>query len=762
MKKHLPFYRIRSYRVVIKNLLLLLMIHNVSAFFTLTVNATGIYSKTVIDASDGFPAVEMAQVRAYFDREPPVIECPPAITVECASEIPDPVLPKATDNCGVAKVEWIGDVRSDEICESRFIITRTYRATDINGLTSECSQIITVYDDISPVLKPGVTFPVGQIGMDLCMASIPSGPSPDEIKALFTDNCDGDIVVYKSGEPSGDDCSWSVTYTYIVKDMCRNYVQDVPKVTYSGGDRTPPVLKPGAAFPAGEANMNLCVASVPPGPSVDEIKALYVDNSGGDVIVTDLGSSVTGDDSDWSVTYTYSIKDACNNEVKPEPAIIYTGSDQTPPEIIPVAGKTEYSTEACDPDFRLPVPQVTDNCSGQVIVKVYLDNIEIDPESYEFEFYGVTIVTIMATDASGNTSTLTITVDRTQCLDLSHCTYTQDWYGSPGGTNCIDINGTYQKLDPLSMMTEAFGTLSSVVFGDKSADKYFELMKESISGSTGYEGIFQMLPGGGSAGALLGPATSLDEIGRTAGRWPNVPRSTELTNRGIIMNSLLCRTMALFFNLQNDKSLGEFTLTGRYMVTAKSAECGSEIVVPNSSTYVEIPQSVLDYFRAHNLAGSVDDLYALANNVLAGIETSVPASDVEKAVYAINKGFEECRVLVEFMSAVPSVPKAASIIQTYNPAGSTLNELSEVTLMVYPNPFRQVAKFEIGVMKDSHVRIEIFTHAGVLLDVILNEDLHEGDSRMVEFDGSRFPHTSFLYRVTTSRTMINGTIMKTR
>jgi hypothetical protein len=135
---------------------------------------------------------------------------------------------------------------------------------------------------------------------------------------------------------------------------------------------------------------------------------------------------------------------------------------------------------------------------------------------------------------------------------------------------------------------------------------------------------------------------------------------------------------------------------------------------------------------------------------------------VEKAVFAINKGFEECRLLVEFTSTVPSVPKASASNSILTPAMNNSNELSEITLLVYPNPFAQVAKFEIGALRDSHVRLEIFTHTGILLEVVMNEDLREGDVRTVQFDGTRYPHTSFLYRLTTSRTMINGTIMKTR
>jgi hypothetical protein len=373
----------------------------------------------------------------------------------------------------------------------------------------------------------------------------------------------------------------------------------------------------------------------------------------------------------------------------------------------------------------------------------------------------VTIVTFIATDACGNSSSATVTVNREICIDKSHCTYTQDWYGSQGH-NCVFIDGIYQKMDALSMMTEAFGDLAKVTFGNSSTNKYFELMKESISGTDGYEGIFKMLPGSGTAAALIGPANSLDPIGRTAGRWPNVPRSTELSNRGTIMNSLLSQTIALFFNLENDESLGEFELTGRYLVTAKSVDCGSEIAVPNSSSYVEFPQSVLDYFSTKNLAGNIDDLYNLANDILGGIEKSVPASDVEKAVVAINKGFDGCRLLVEFTQSVPAVPGAPATGSVTTPAISGSNELSEVKLTVYPNPFAQVVRFEIRMVKNSHVRVDIYSHSGSLLGMILNEDLSEGDIRTVEFDGTKYPHSSFLYRITTNSTLLNGTLLKTK
>ena len=67
------------------------------------------------------------------------------------------------------------------------------------------------------------------------------GPTIADIAALYTDNCGGTITVVKTGTPTGDDCSWTVTYHYTVKDKCGNYATAVD-ITYSGGDKTAPAL----------------------------------------------------------------------------------------------------------------------------------------------------------------------------------------------------------------------------------------------------------------------------------------------------------------------------------------------------------------------------------------------------------------------------------------------------------------------------------------------------------------------------------------
>ncbi|MBK6381872.1 MAG: hypothetical protein IPF69_00065 [Chitinophagaceae bacterium] len=58
-----------------------------------------------------------------------------------------------TDNCaGVVTITHIDDVITNQTCPNRYTLTRTYRATDVCGNFSQCTQIITVNDQTAPVI----------------------------------------------------------------------------------------------------------------------------------------------------------------------------------------------------------------------------------------------------------------------------------------------------------------------------------------------------------------------------------------------------------------------------------------------------------------------------------------------------------------------------------------------------------------------------------------------------------------------------------
>ena len=89
------------------------------------------------------------------DTEKPVITNSPAnLTVTCASDIPAPDVTTvtATDNCSVV-ISHLSDVVSNQICASKFTVTRTYKATDPSGNSATCSQMMTVDDNVPPQIN---------------------------------------------------------------------------------------------------------------------------------------------------------------------------------------------------------------------------------------------------------------------------------------------------------------------------------------------------------------------------------------------------------------------------------------------------------------------------------------------------------------------------------------------------------------------------------------------------------------------------------
>ena len=145
----------------------------------------------------------------------------------------------------------------------------------------------------------------------------------------------------------------------------------------------------------------------------------------------------------------------------------------------------------------------------------------------------------------------------------------------------------------------------------------------------------------------------------------------------------------------------------------------------------------------------------------------ISASDVDKAVSAINNAFDQCRVLVGFshtdprLDIIPTPVPSVSVTETSAvPTEVITPETVFATVTVYPNPFKTMTNFSINVKMNCHVKLEIFNQAGSLIKVLLNEDLLSEDLRVVTFDASLAPYTMFHYRLTTNLKTISGTIMK--
>ena len=159
------------------------------------------------------------QTITVSDIIPPVITCPAPVTVSCVTDIPAPdiSLVTATDNCGIPVIIWQGD-RWNGLCPR--IVTRTYQAIDSCGNTSTCSQIITVFDTIDPVI---VTCPSDVIltANANCEIIVPDFTTT----IIATDNC-GIATITQLPAPGtlfspvsfGD----TIVVTLFVTDSCSN------------------------------------------------------------------------------------------------------------------------------------------------------------------------------------------------------------------------------------------------------------------------------------------------------------------------------------------------------------------------------------------------------------------------------------------------------------------------------------------------------------------------------------------------------------
>lgn len=154
------------------------------------------------------------------DNELPKITCPGNLNLKCAADVPAVNINAvtATDNCSVT-VAHVGDVITNQTCDNRFTLTRTYRATDGAGNTVECSQVITVNDDVVPQIT----------GLSPSKSILwPPNHKMHDITLSYTaiDNCVTNLdptITISSNEPengTGDgdtDTDWEIIDDYTIR-----------------------------------------------------------------------------------------------------------------------------------------------------------------------------------------------------------------------------------------------------------------------------------------------------------------------------------------------------------------------------------------------------------------------------------------------------------------------------------------------------------------------------------------------------------------
>jgi Secretion system C-terminal sorting domain len=179
-----------------------------------------------------------AQIITVLDNTPPSLTCPAPVTVQCANLVPPVNIAGVitSDNCsgGAPTVTFVSDVITNQTCTNRYTLTRTYRSTDICGNASTCAQIITVFDNIPPVIT--FTDPLiegvlngGRVDVQ-CFGQDPEWdiPTLDESSVAVTDNCTGtgtvtfSQILVDEGDCAVDGYINLYRLTWTASDACGN------------------------------------------------------------------------------------------------------------------------------------------------------------------------------------------------------------------------------------------------------------------------------------------------------------------------------------------------------------------------------------------------------------------------------------------------------------------------------------------------------------------------------------------------------------
>ncbi len=326
-----------------------------------------------------------AQTITVEDQVPPVVTCPASVTVDCAADVPAPNtgLVSATDNCqGDVTVEWVGDEISAESCPNRYLVARRYQATDICGNTATCTQTITVDDQVPPVSQ--------------CAADreVECGDTWDFDPPSATDNCSAQpvqihVVMTITNQQPGT--VFMATRTWIAVDACGN--EATCHQTIRVLDTTPPISQcpenisvpcvdaSGAPVNFTTSATDVCdpaptVLCVPPSSSVFAL---------GTTTVSCLATDASGNQSQCVFTVT-----------------VY---DHVPPQIVCPADEivSELPTGSGSAVVNYPAPQASDNCDPH-------PTVICQPAAGTAFAVGNTVVTCIASDASGNSNSCTFVV----------------------------------------------------------------------------------------------------------------------------------------------------------------------------------------------------------------------------------------------------------------------------------------------------------------------------------------------------------------
>jgi hypothetical protein len=302
---------------------------------------------------------------------------PENLIFSCGEEVPEVVAPDVEDNCSDVQLVF-NEVTNDSLCTAWFAVLRTWTATDACGNSVTVTQQITVSDDEPPVFDQQL--------MDVTLAC---GEELIPPVVTASDDCGGVVFVAYNQDNASGGCP-NIFRTWTATDACGNTA--VMTQTLFIEDNEPPLIS-GIIFALEATCENIPDLPIP----------FVSDNCDENVDVT-VSESVNGTGCEQMLIRTWIATDDCGNTNIATQSISLI--DETPPLFLnPISEGTVECSQLDD----LPLPEVADNCGGEVSITFSDEAIS---EGCEAEI----LRTYIATDLCGNSAALTHII---HVIDLS-------------------------------------------------------------------------------------------------------------------------------------------------------------------------------------------------------------------------------------------------------------------------------------------------------------------------------------------------------
>ncbi len=360
------------------------------------------YNRIWIATDECGNASSCSQHITVVDLTAPTMACPSDVTVSCLGLVPSPSPSTILtgDGCGsLVTVSHVSDAISSSACANKMVITRTYKAEDACGNSTQCMQIITVDDQTPPTLTTPSDVTVS------CEESI----DPD-IRgwASAVDQCSFDMITPDyHDELASQSCANTkvINRIWVATDACGNSSSSVQVITVQ--DLTAPQITTEATDGQVQCSDN-----------AEAAYQTWLSNYGGASAQDNCGTVTWTDNHDSQsftsgcnpqVTVTFTATDECGNSSTT--SAVFTYVDTTPPTIA-CHGDIEVYAGFTVADATLDAT-ATDNCNA-ITYSYELNGAESGSGStlygHTFSAAGNVNVTWTATDACGNSATCTFVV----------------------------------------------------------------------------------------------------------------------------------------------------------------------------------------------------------------------------------------------------------------------------------------------------------------------------------------------------------------